>query len=232
MGNIPTTNLVATLQTNGGVIPVAGHGQASYGALAPGGGVGSAQFMFTANSTNGGTVVASLQLQDGSTNLGMVSFTFVMPVVSTFWKNEVISIPATNFVPSPASGPAGPYPSSNLVSGISSYVAGVAVTVSNLQHSFPHDINLLLVGPGGQSAVLMSAAANYSSAYIPVTITFDQNAATPVPATGSLVTGRYQPAEYGSPVFTNVPNLSPPYNTSLSVFTGYSGQWMVEFVRL
>ena len=188
IGNIPTTNLVATLQTNGGVFPVAGQGQAAYGALAPGGGTASGQFMFSNNSTNGGTIVASLQLQDGPTNLGTVSFTFVMPVVSTFWNNEVIFIPGTNFVATnEASGPAGPDPSSNLVSGITTYVSGVAVTVSNLEHTFPHDISMLLVGPGGQSCGLDVRCRQSVFAAIPVTITFDQHASTPVPAIGTLV---------------------------------------------
>jgi uncharacterized repeat protein (TIGR01451 family) len=227
-GNIPTTNLVATLQTNGGVFPLPGFNQATYGALAPGGGTASGQFMFTNNGTNGGTIIATLQLQDGTTNLGTVSFTFIMPVVSTFWNNQVIFIPTTNDVATnDASGPAGPYPSSNLVSGITSYVSHVALTVSNLEHTYPHDISLLLVGPGGQSSVLMSAAAAESSAAIPVTITFDQSASSSAPASGSLVNGSYQPSEYNSPVFTNVPNISPPYNTNLSVFTGAlaNGWW-------
>ena len=227
VGNIPTTNLVATFQTNGGAVPVAGYGQANYGALAPGGGVGSGQFLFTANSTNGGTVVATLQLQDGLTNLGTVSFTFVMPVVSTFWNTNVIFIPATNFVPAPASGPAAPYPSSVQVSGISAYVSGVAVTVSNLQHTDLNDINMLLVGPGGQSSVLMGGAAYQSTASFPVTITFDQNASAPLPGGfGGIVSGSYRPAAYDSPNFTNS-NLSPPYNANLSVFEGISpnGRW-------
>ncbi len=143
-----------------------------------------------------------------------------MPVVSTFWNNQVIFIPATDFVPFPASGPAGPYPSSNLVSGITTYVSHVAVTVSNLEHSFPHDISMLLVGPDGQSSVLMSAAAFGSQATNPpVTITFDDSASSPAPAIGSLLTGSYQPSEYNSPIFTNVPGISPPYNTNLSVLS-------------
>ena len=228
-GNIPTTNLVATLLTNGGVFPLAGHGQATYGALAAGGGLGTNQnpFMFTNNSTNGGNVVASLQLQDGPTNLGTVSFTFFMPVVSNFWTNQIIFIPGTNYVATNMeAGPAGPDPSRNLVSGVSAYVSDISITVSNLEHSFPHDISLLLVGPGGQSCVLMSAAADHTSAAIPVTITFDQNAPTLVPQSGSLLTGSYQPAEYNSPIFTNF-SLSPSSNTNLSVFVGASvnGWW-------
>jgi uncharacterized repeat protein (TIGR01451 family) len=229
VGNIPTTNLVATLQTNGGVVPVAGQGQATYGVLAPGGGTATGQFMLTASPTNGQqTLVALLQLQDGSTNLGLVSFSFTLPAVSTFWNHGLISIPsAGNVLTNAQSGPADPYPSSNLVFGITTYVSGVTVTVSNLEHTFPHDINMLLVGPGGQSSILMAGTANHSSASSPVTITFDQSASGPVPATGSLFSGSYQPAEYNSPVFTNAPGVSPPYGTSLGVFTGVpaNGWW-------
>ncbi|MGD0411894.1 MAG: protease pro-enzyme activation domain-containing protein [Verrucomicrobiota bacterium] len=238
IGNIPTTNLVATLQTNGGVIPmqtnaagvpVPGQSSASYSQLAPGGGSGYGQFLFSNNAAYGGTIVATLQLQDGPTNLGAVSFTFVLPVVSTFWNTNVIFIPATNFVPFPAEGPAGPDPSSNLVSGISAYVSDVAVTVSNLEHTDVNDINLLLVGPGGQSSILMCGAAHVSTASSPVTLTFDQKAANVVPGgyDQGLISGIYMPAEYNSPVFTNATNLSPPYNTNLFVFEGIppNGWW-------
>ena len=82
-GTIPTANLVATLQAGGGVaLPSAAQ---SYGVLQPGSQPVSRLFSFTANSTNGGTVVATLQLQNGSTNLGTVTYSFVMPVVTMFW---------------------------------------------------------------------------------------------------------------------------------------------------
>ena len=239
-GNIPTGNLVATLQTNGGVIPmqtnsggipVPGQSSVSYGALAPGGGFGSGQFMFSNNAAYGGTITATLQLSDGTNSLGTVSFTFVMPVVSTFWNPNLITIPATNFVATnQAAGPAGPFPSSNLVSGINSYVSDVALTVSNLEHTYPSDISLWLVGPGGQSAMLMSDAASHSSTIVPVTLTFDQGALSPVPASGSLYTGSYQPAAYNTPSFpTNLTTVSPPANTNLAVFEGISpnGWWFL-----
>jgi uncharacterized repeat protein (TIGR01451 family) len=240
IGNIPTTNLVATLQTNGGVIPmqtnsggipVPGQSSANYGALAPGGGHGSGQLMFSNNAAYGGTIVATLQLQDATNKYGTVSFTFVMPVVSTFWNTNLISIPATNFVATnEAMGPAGPFPSSNLVSGISGFVSDVAVTVSNLEHTYPSDISLWLVGPGGQSAMLMSYAALYSSAAVPVTLTFDQFASAPVPAEGSLYTGSYQPSSYNPPIIsTNLTGISPPANTNLAVFEGFApnGWWFL-----
>ncbi len=238
IGNIPSTNLVVTLQTNGGVIPVQtnaggilipGQSSANYGALAPGGGVATGQFLFSNTASDGGTAVATLQLQDGATNYGTVSFTFVMPVVLTFWNTNVISIPASNYVATnEAMGPAGPFPSSNLVSGVSNYVSDVAITVSNLEHSYPSDISLWVVGPGGESAMLMSYAALHSSASIPVTITFDQNAPSVVPQFGSLYAGSYQPAEYSPPVFAaSLTNVVAPGNTNLSVFQGIApnGWW-------
>src|SRR5208282_4216140 len=87
-GNVATTNLLATLQPTGGVTLPSGY--QVYGALAPAGAPVGGAFTFTADSTNGGTVVATLSLQDGSNSLGTVSFNFYMPVVQTFWNTNQI----------------------------------------------------------------------------------------------------------------------------------------------
>lgn len=77
LGNVglaPTTNLVATLLSSGGVtLP---SGPQSYGALDAGGGTASRLFTFIATGSCGGTNVATLQLQDGTNDLGTVSFAF------------------------------------------------------------------------------------------------------------------------------------------------------------
>ena len=157
-GNINTTNLVATLQSSGGVtLP---SGSQTYGAVDAGAPPVGRLYSFTANSTNGGTVVATLQLQDGSANLGTVAFTFYMPVVTTFWNTGDIDIPAKTYVPEPDQGPANPYPSHLTVSNISGFVSDVAITFSNMSHSYPNDVSALVVGPGGQNVVLMANAAN------------------------------------------------------------------------
>jgi hypothetical protein len=66
-----TTNLVVTLlATNGVVSPSAPQ---TYGALVAGGAVASEPFTFTAAGVCGGSIVATLQLQDGGTDLGTVS---------------------------------------------------------------------------------------------------------------------------------------------------------------
>jgi uncharacterized repeat protein (TIGR01451 family) len=231
VGNIPTTNLVATLQTNSGVTPSSG--SQTYGMLEPEAAPTAGQYSFAASSTNGGAILAVLQLQDGTNNLGTVTFTFVMPVVQTFWNTSSISIPNQKYIPDPDSGPANPYPSAIVVSNVNGDVSTVTVTVSNLIHSFPNDIGMLLVGPTGANCVLMSAAADHSTLITPITVTFDQNAALVLPPEGEIVSGSYQPADYyesqydTTETFSNSPVPVGPYNTNLAVFGGLSanGTW-------
>jgi uncharacterized repeat protein (TIGR01451 family) len=219
-GTIPTANLVATLQSSGGVtLPSSPQ---TYGVLTPGSPAVGRIFTFTAASTNGGTVVATLQLQNGSTNYGNITYTFVMPTVATFWNTNLISIPAQQFIPAPDSGPANPYPSVVSVSGITNFVQNVTVTLSNLSHTFPHDISMLLVGPGGQKSILMSAAANHSSVSN-ATVTFDQSAALALPASGQVVSGSYQPENYNPTNFFPANAPVGPYTANLSRFAGLSG---------
>src|SRR6185295_19143330 len=77
-----TSNLVGTLQATGGVtLPGA---PANYGVVAANGGTGVGAISFTASNslTCGSTLTASLQLQDGASNLGTVQYTFTLcPIV-------------------------------------------------------------------------------------------------------------------------------------------------------
>ena len=72
LGAVGTTNLVATLQADSGVVSPSG--PQTYGALPGNSGVVSLPFTFTANGTCGGTLVATLRLQDGPASLGRVTF--------------------------------------------------------------------------------------------------------------------------------------------------------------
>jgi uncharacterized repeat protein (TIGR01451 family) len=232
VGTIPTTNLVATLlSTNGVTLPT---GPQTYGVLAPGAAATAGQFSFTARSTNGGTINATLQLQDGANNLGNVTYNFVMPVVASFWNTNLISIPTQGDIPQPDSGPANPYPSAIVVSSVVGNVGSVTVTISNLYHTYPNDIGMLLVGPTGASAVLMSSVAEYSTMPSAATITFDPNASLLLPSSGQIVSGSYQPADYFAQeypgiteTFSNSPVPAGPYNTNLAVFGTISpnGTW-------
>ncbi len=230
VGNVATTNLVATLQNGNGV--TSSSGSQTYGALQPEAAPTARQFSFTASSTNGGTILAVLQLQDGANNLGTATFTFVMPVVSSFWNTNFISIPDQQFIPYPDEGPANPYPSDIAVSDVNGDVSAVTVTVSNLIHSYPHDIGMLLVGPTGASCVLMSAVADYSTITSPITVTFDQTASL-LPDQGDIVSASYRPADYFAGDYGTIETFSNslvpvgPYNTNLTVFSSLpaNGTW-------
>jgi uncharacterized repeat protein (TIGR01451 family) len=74
LGPASTTHLVATLLSSGGITSPSG--PRSYGALTASGGATNQAFSFTASGSCGGTNVATLQLQDGTNDLGTVSFNF------------------------------------------------------------------------------------------------------------------------------------------------------------
>ena len=69
------TNLVATLTQSGGV--VAPSASQSYGALATNA-TASREFTFTAGGTCGGTITATLELQDGTNTFAPVTYTFTL----------------------------------------------------------------------------------------------------------------------------------------------------------
>lgn len=72
---------------------------------------------------------------------------------ATFSNTTPITIPATR-----ASGQGGPYPSMIAVSGLTGVITNVDVTLTGASHTFPADVDVLLVGPFGQNVVLLSDA--------------------------------------------------------------------------
>jgi len=76
IGNVNTTNLVATLLTTNGVTSPSG--PQTYGVLTTNGGAVFESFTFSASGSCGGTVTAVLQLQDGAVNLGTISYNFTL----------------------------------------------------------------------------------------------------------------------------------------------------------
>src|SRR5262249_39764300 len=83
-GTAPTTNLVATLLVGGGVTSPSG--AQNFGVI-PGGAAAARPFTFTMFGTCGASNVAVLQLQDGPSNLGTISFPFVIGQSSLLAEN-------------------------------------------------------------------------------------------------------------------------------------------------
>ena len=220
VGNVANTNLVATLLPTGGVTSPTG--PQTYGLIQPigipGGVSVSKSFTFTASGTNGGVIVATLQLQDGQSTLTPVTFTFPL--------QNVYSFANTNYITIPDIGPASNYPAVINISGITGTVSKVTATLFGFTHSFPHDVSALVVGPSGADALVMSHAAGGSSADN-VTVTFDDTAAQPLSSSGSIISGVWQPSAYPpSPIFSN-PAPAGPYTAALSIFNSQdpTGQW-------
>jgi uncharacterized repeat protein (TIGR01451 family) len=129
--------------------------------------------------------------------------------------------------------PATPYPAVIIVSNVSGVITQVAVTLKGLTHAFPADLDILLVGPSGQAAILMSdAGANFGVNNL--TVTFDDRAAQALPRNGPVTNGVWRPANY-SPADTfyePAPAGATNAGASLGVFNGTdpNGLWQLFIV--
>ncbi|MBV9957914.1 MAG: VCBS repeat-containing protein [Acidobacteria bacterium] len=92
--------------------------------------------------------------------------------------------------------PASPYPSSIQINGLTGSVSSLSLTLQNLSHTAPDDIDLLLVAPNGRSVLLMSDVGGT----VPIsnlTLTIDGASSNPMPDDGPLTSGTYRPTNYG-----------------------------------
>ncbi|WP_196219838.1 S8 family serine peptidase, partial [Microcystis aeruginosa] len=126
----------------------------------------------------------------------------------------------------PSSGSSTPYPSTINVSGLSGNINSLKVTLTNLSHTFPDDIDVLLVGPTGTKALLMSDVGG-SSGVNNVTLTFDPTATSSLPDSGLITSGSYKATDVGTGDIFNAPAPGGPYGTDFSVFnnTNPNGTW-------
>ena len=213
IGSLATSNLTATLQPTGGVInPSAAQ---NYGALAAAGAAQVRPFTFTTVGVCGGTITATLLLQDGATNLGSVSYTINLgqQTASTATFTSGLSFTIPNGAPATTSGPASPYPSSINISGVTGTVSKVTVTFNGLSHTNPDDLDMLLVGPTGQKILLMSDAGGDTD-LSSVTFTLDDTAAQ-LPNATAITAGTYAPTNYGDGDTFNLPAPAGPYGDPL-----------------
>ena len=71
-----------------------------------------------------------------------------------------------------------PYPSSIVVSGAVGTITDLNVILTGVNEVRASDLDILLVGPGGQKFIVVSDAGGNTSAISNVTVTFDDQAAT------------------------------------------------------
>jgi hypothetical protein len=144
-------------------------------------------------------------------------------VTRTFTNPAAINLPAFNVSPAQALL----YPAPIVVRGMPGTIRDVDVRLTSIQHRYPRDLEVLLVGPGGRTAVVM-ANAGEGFAINEVTLTLDDEAREPLPTQGKLQSGDFRPTNAtGSAIAFDPPALAAGPRAALSVFDGGNpnGTW-------
>ena len=176
-GGTNVNDLKATLLATNGVtaptVPGGGLALQDYGPLTYGGHSVSRLFSFIAQGTNRQQIVATFQLQDGAKNIGTGVFGYTLGTWTTVVSNSAMIIINDKAI-------ASPYPSIINISGLGGSLVKATITVTNLSHPSPKDIDALLVSPS-QLTTLFMAHAGGQNALQNVTITFDDAASDYLP---------------------------------------------------
>jgi subtilisin-like proprotein convertase family protein len=129
----------------------------------------------------------------------------------------------------PDSGSAGTYPSQLSFSGVIGTVVDVDVRLFSIQHGSLDDLDVMLVGPGGQSALIMSDAGGGAGSG--VTLFLDDDVPSSVPDSTVPTLINYLPTNYGAGDTFPAPAPAPT-GSALSAFDGTdpNGVWQLYIV--
>jgi subtilisin-like proprotein convertase family protein len=125
----------------------------------------------------------------------------------------------------PSVGEATPYPSQITVTHQAT-ISDVDVVLNDVTHVAYRDMDVLLVGPGGQQVVLMSDQGNNGGTDIDLTL--DDEAPTSLPdGTANVVAGTFKPSNNGAGDSWPAPAPASTDNLLLSTFDGTiaAGVW-------
>jgi large repetitive protein len=148
-----------------------------------------------------------------------------------------ISYAFTNPAPIPIvdNAPATLYPSQMTVTGLVGAIRDAVVTIRDLSHTFPDDIDMMLVSPAGTRVMLQSDAGGFTAA-AGQGYAFGNSVVTDgvhIPDTAAITNRSYLPADYGGGLEA-MPSPAPPvvYHVSTMAFAGENpnGIWRL-YVR-
>jgi uncharacterized repeat protein (TIGR01451 family) len=242
---VPITNPLCGAALTNVVVSAPGGGSQSYPTLAAGATqTALVSYTIPLDAVCGTTIQVPVTItHDNGTQSIMVAVPVGEAAVGTtsFSNSTLVNIP--NGQPGTTSGVASPYPSNITVSGITQPVLGVRVTLNGLAHTWPSDIDMLLVGPTGQKLIFFSDAFN-SQTLNPVSsvVEFRDDAAALAPSgAGSIpATASYLPTNHGANDAFAAPAPAAPYlnaapggaATFASAFGGLdaNGTWSLYIV--
>ncbi len=122
--------------------------------------------------------------------------------------------------------PPGPYPSVIDILNIAGTITNLTVKLTNVSHTLPDDMDVLLVGPQGQKVMLMSDTGGSNPLNF-VHLRFSATATASLPDTAIITGGTYRPSNFA--VNETLPSPAPngPYANALTDFDGISpnGTW-------
>jgi subtilisin-like proprotein convertase family protein len=157
----------------------------------------------------------ALPIVEGSQDAGAKKKTRTRTVTETFTNTGTITIPEE--------GNASPFPSEIEVDGLKrGKVSRVRVSLDNLSHTNPDDVNVLLLAPDGRFALLLDDAGGDGNV-TNIDLTFDDDATTVIPNEGPMVGGTFRAS-----VFEFPGDSDAPYDP-LSTFegSGANGAWQL-----
>lgn len=132
----------------------------------------------------------------------------------------------------PDAGTATPYPSQIEIGGLRrGKVLDVNVRLNSATHTWPDDLDLLLVGPASQDAIVM-ADAGWTLDLRDNTFSLDDEADKRVPDSSRIGNRTYRPANYSPSDSFPSPAPSASGNTALAAFDGTNpnGTWSLYVV--
>jgi subtilisin-like proprotein convertase family protein len=208
---VPVINPSTGGTINNVMASVTGGGSANYGNIADGATV-NRQISYTvpANAVCGSmhTVTITVSSDVGAQTPQTRSFRLGVPIggaPATFTNSTAILIPGTGTGP----GVSAPYGTTVNVSGLSGNKT-IKLQLTSLSHTFPGDLDMLLVGPGGQKFIVMSDAANTADAVNVNTVLFD-GAPAIIPSGDSPIAGDWRPTNYTANDPFTAPAPAGPY---------------------
>ncbi len=135
-------------------------------------------------------------------------------VIAGGWELQIDSAESTQsmVVDDTTAGPSTHYGSPITVSNLRGAVQHIGVTLYNVQHTYPRDLDILLVGPTGKSVMLMSDAG--STAAVNVTnITFADWGLQTLSTASPILGGLYLPYDYPPTEVLPAPAPAAPWGT-------------------
>ena len=182
------TNLVANLLATNGVLAPSPSSQ-NYSNLTVYGHSVSRPFTFVVNGTNSLPIAPTFKLYDNAKFIGNASFSFTVGAWTRVFSN------ATTIVINDNTN-ASPYPSVINVSNIGVSLVKATVTLNRLTHTYPADVDALVMSPSGTNTLIMANAGSGFSV-TNVILTFDDATNFPsLPQASRLTTGTNKPTGY------------------------------------